>query len=299
MSLQLGRLSLKSLSVLSPLEGVSDVGFRSLCYSLGAAFTWTEMIRTEAIVKNNKATLDLIDTFDAQTPTGLQLLAKNPSVLHKALLKMVELSRTDEFKHFENISAIDINLGCPSPDVIREGAGPALLKRRSRLKEIFTVLSQFRDSNCMPNIGAVGCKIRLGLNYGEQKQKVYLHVIDAANEAGLNFVTVHGRNAQQRSRDKPTWEAIGECKRAAEMPIIGNGNIGSMTDAIDMIDRTSCDGVMIARAAIYNPWVFSRFVNEKREECEAAYPSLSDVDEMGGSTSTPASGGTPIRLRRM
>lgn len=102
---------MKSHALLSPLEGVSDVGFRELFYKLGAGFTWTEMIRADALGRKNQATLDLIDTYDSITPTGLQLLAKSPESLRKALVTFQQLSQSDCYSHFRNISAIDLNFG--------------------------------------------------------------------------------------------------------------------------------------------------------------------------------------------
>jgi tRNA-dihydrouridine synthase len=172
--------------MVSPMEGVSDGGFRNMCYRLGVGLTWTEMVRAAAVMKNNAATLDLIDTYSPPevTPTGVQLLVKSPVELINCLQKIEELAANGLRPHFNNIVAIDINLGCPSLDVIREGGnqyytncmyrlihysllmkgGPALLKRKKRLGEIFTTLSDWKKSTSLPNIGAVGCKIRLGLN---------------------------------------------------------------------------------------------------------------------------------------
>lgn len=132
---KLGKLALKSSAILSPLESVSDVGFRSLCGSLGAGLVWTEMIRAQAVCKNNKSALDLIDTFDGDhTPVGIQLLVKTPADLLNSLKHLEALSQTVERSHYKNISAVDLNFGCPSPSIIREGAGPALLKRRQRMR---------------------------------------------------------------------------------------------------------------------------------------------------------------------
>lgn len=261
MNLKLGSLSLSSKAILSPMESVSDIGFRNLCYSLGASLTWTEMIRADALCRNNKATLDLIDTFDSNTLTGIQLLVKSPDSLKLALQKIEELSLLDEYKHFNNIAAIDLNFGCPSLNVINEGAGPSLLKRRKRIFDIFQVLIDYKAKSILPKLGAVGCKIRLGLNQLEQDQKVYLPVIHSANELSLDYMVIHARHAKQRSRDLPTWAAIGEIKNIAKIPIIGNGNVFSSEDATTMMKQTNCDGIMIARAAIQNPWIFKELSN--------------------------------------
>src|SRR3954467_15078796 len=127
-SLTLGRLVLQSRVLLSPMESVSDAGFRRLCFEHGAAITWTEMIRARGVLKNNKSTLDLIDTHDPSTLTGLQLMVGNERELLACLQRLEELAASTH-PHFRNIQALDLNFGCPSPDVVRIGAGPALLKR--------------------------------------------------------------------------------------------------------------------------------------------------------------------------
>jgi tRNA-dihydrouridine synthase len=249
--LSIGGIPLPHRVILSPMEGVSDVGFRQLCHRLGADLTWTEMVRASGIVRKNKATLDLIDTFDPETPTGLQLFAVNERELAVALYTLEQLASTS-CPHFKNIIAIDLNFGCPSPEIIRIGAGPALLKRTNKMSVMFDKLAHWRKTTTLP-IKAIGAKIRLGLNQMEQDHKVYLRLIDAANQH-LDYLVVHARNAKQRSRDPPTWSAIREIKEKATIPIIGNGDVRTRTDMERMLAETGCDAVMVARAAIENPW---------------------------------------------
>mmetsp|Transcript_24897 Transcript_24897/g.35758 ORF Transcript_24897/g.35758 Transcript_24897/m.35758 type:complete len:145 (-) Transcript_24897:474-908(-) len=136
----------------------------------GASLTWTEMVRAQALLRGNKATYDLIDTYDS---TGLQLLVKNASQLHSVLKLIEDLAMNDVSKsHLKNIIAIDLNFGCPSPDIIREGAGPALLKRTKKISEIFHTLVEWKSVlTTLPNLKAVGCKIRLGLNESELRSQ--------------------------------------------------------------------------------------------------------------------------------
>ena len=195
-TLNIGSLQLKSRAMLSPLESVSDVGFRKICFNLGSSFTWTEMVRAQSIIRNNASALDLMDTFDSVTPTGIQLLAKSADELTRALNHIEYLASTTR-PHYKNIQAVDLNFGCPSPDVISEGAGPALLKRKSKLLQILQALSAWKKNNSLGNIGAVGIKIRLGLNLLEQNSKVYMNVIESANISGLDYIVVHARHAKQ------------------------------------------------------------------------------------------------------
>ncbi|CAM9282173.1 unnamed protein product [Ectocarpus fasciculatus] len=280
--MKLGSLVLKSRAILSPLESVSDVGFRSLCGELGAGITWTEMIRAQALAKGNRSAMDLIDTFDNSSayPTGIQLLAKTPSDLHYAL-EQLETSASDGTRpYYSNAVAIDLNFGCPSPSILREGAGPALLKRRKRLAELFSILVDWRNSTSLP-IGAIGCKIRLGLNQSEVNNKLYLSATDIAVECGLDYLTVHARHAAQRSSIPSNWIAIAEVKERVKdknISIIGNGDVYTAADAVRMRTTTGCDGVMIARGAIKNPWVFRDLVgnslfngNKEIERAETFY----------------------------
>jgi tRNA-dihydrouridine synthase B len=255
----IGTLHLQSKYLLAPMEGVSDVGFRRLCYAQGAGITWTEMVRASGVMRKNKATLDLIDTFDAETPTGLQLFVANERELFAALRIIDELAASTH-PHFNNIIAVDLNFGCPSPELIRIGAGPALMKRAAKMETIFKMLHDWKQTTKLP-IGACGAKIRLGMNAQEQEYKVYLRLIPAANKY-LDYLIVHARHAKQKSSDAPTWSAIAEIKAQCTIPVIGNGNVFNKEDAERMFSTTNCDGIMIARGAIRNPWVFKELIGK-------------------------------------
>jgi tRNA-dihydrouridine synthase len=239
--------------MLAPMEGVSDAAFRRLCFSNGAALTWTEMVRAAGIVRRNKATLDLIDTHDPETLTGVQLFVVNERELGVALYTLEQLAMSG-MPHLKNIRAVDLNFGCPSPDVIRIGAGPALLKRQAKMTTIFKMLHDWKQRTTL-DIGAVGAKIRLGLSPMEQEHRVYMRLIEPANSY-LDYLTVHARNAKQRSQDPASWGAIADINAAASIPVIGNGDAFTAADARRMMSETGCDGVMVARGAIENPWVF-------------------------------------------
>jgi len=232
---------------LSPMEGVSDLGFRKLCAQEGADMTFTEMIRADSIVRGNKATLSLIDTH-MKFAQGVQLLVSKPAILRKALEKI----------DFTNIKAVDLNFGCPSPDVVSKGGGPALLKRVSRMKNLLMVLKKHSPVPC-------GIKIRLGLNAREKKNKVYLKVVELANEAELDWIIVHSKTADQSSRDPIDLQALKEIIHASKIPVIGNGFVTDRESAEKMFDL-GCKGVMVARAAIGNPWVFKEIKGYSAEK---------------------------------
>lgn len=276
--MKLGSLELASPFILAPLESVSDAAFRRLCWSLGAGFTWTEMIRARGLARNNKSTIELIDSFDADVPTGLQLMVGNERELEEALTKVEALAATSH-PHFRNLRAVDLNFGCPSPEVIKIGAGPALLKRKNKLEAIFQGLRAWKARTSLP-IGAVTAKIRLGLNRAELDQKVYLPIVELANEL-LDGLTVHARHAREESSTPAHWEAIAEVKQRATVPIIGNGDVTSRETAERLMRETGCDGVMIARGAIRSPWIFRELTGrgsgqptlEELERAEAEWRS--------------------------
>ena len=283
-SFHTGALRLRSPFLLAPLEGVSDAAFRRLCFLQGAAITYTEMIRARGIAGHNRATLSLIDTVDEDVVTGIQLLATGPDELQRTLSALDELAATTH-PHFRNIVAIDLNFGCPSPDVIRAGAGPALLKRRSRMRALFEVLAGFCKQQRTLRVQSVSAKIRLGLHAQEQEHKVYLPVVEMANDT-LHHITIHARHAKQKSRDAPTWSAIGEAKAHAKIPVVGNGDVRSRADAEKMFRETGCDGFLIARAAIASPWCFHELQGQKfslsRSDLAAAEAAAATYDAHKG-----------------
>lgn len=259
MSLQLGTLPLSSPFILAPMESVTDCAYRRVCWDRGASLTWTEMIRARALARRNKSTLDLIDTFDAEVLTGVQLMVANERELADALA-VIDRAAESTHPHFRNLRAVDLNFGCPSPEVIRVGAGPALLKRRGKLEAIFSTLATWRRATSLP-IGAVGAKIRLGLNRLEQDQKVYLPIVELANRH-LDYLVVHARHARQDSSEPAQWGAIAECVARATVPIIGNGDVITRDDWTRLREQTGASGALIARGAIRSPWVFRGLLGE-------------------------------------
>ncbi len=268
--LRVGSLDLPNPFLLAPMESVSDAAYRRLCWEQGAAFTWTEMIRARALVRNNKSTLDLIDTTDPEVPTGVQLLVANERELLEALTKLEKLAASSH-PHFANITAIDLNFGCPSPEVIKVGAGPALLKRKAKLEVIFKTLATWKRGSALP-IKAIGAKLRLGLNRMEQDAKVWLPIVELAN-ASLDYLVLHARHARQQSADPPTWSAIAEAVSRAHIPIIGNGDVFSLADAQRLFRETGAAGALIARGAIRSPWIF----RELRGAGDGS-PTLAEID---------------------
>eukprot|EP00854_Cymbomonas_tetramitiformis_P025565 gene25565-31248_t len=213
------------------------------------------MIRAKSITAMH-GVINMIDSIDEGTPTGVQLLAATPSELRACLHTIEEQALSGCQPHWRNLSVIDLNFGCPKPEVAGQQLGPAMLKDPHTIASLFEVLAEFKSSSNL-NIGAVGAKIRLGMDAVEMQSKVYLPVLEEANNH-LDYLVVHGRHAAMKSSDLPLLDPIGEIKAraASSLAIIGNGNVSSADSAAHMMAYTGCDGVMVARAAIQNPWVF-------------------------------------------
>ncbi len=219
---------------LAPLEAVSDCAFRTLCYNYGADVTYTEMIRVDSLLRKNKSTLNMLDLKN-ETPTVIQLLAVKPAALQKFV---------DDFASY-NVKPIgfNLNLGCPSPEVIREGSGAALIKRVARVQELVRILKQLG----LP----VTIKMRLGLNQYEKDHKVYLNLIKDVDADGF---IVHARHAREKSMDPADWKVFEEIIKTGKK-IIANGDITRPVD-VEHFKKLGISEVMIARGATTNPAIF-------------------------------------------
>jgi tRNA-dihydrouridine synthase B len=279
MTLSLGPLRLRNPYLLAPMEGVSDIGFRKLCFSLGASLTFTEMVRGAAFVRGNSATLDLIDTYDAGTLTGAQFITKGPEELNKIIGEFFELRERKGFSHLKNIKAIDLNFGCPSEDIIRVGLGPAMLKRTARMEGIFRTLRAAVKAH--DDSIAVGAKLRLGLNQGEKERRIVHRLVPAIN-ANLDYVAVHAKHAGQRGSEPADWNVLRDLRDIITIPLIGNGGVFTADDAHRMMRETSVDGVMVSRGAAKNPWMFRALARNGPElpsaaEVEAAWKQYKEM----------------------
>ncbi len=219
---------------LAPLEGVTDCAFRTLCYQYGADLTFTEMIRVDSLVKRNKSSLSLLDLKN-DTPTGVQLLAVKADILKVFVRNFASFSFQPQ--------CFNLNLGCPSPDVIVQGGGAALVKRTKRVAELVRILQTLGYP--------VSVKIRLGLNALEKEHKVYLHLL---HEVDADAFIVHARHARQKSSEAADWSIFSECLDTGKH-IIPNGDISTLEDIL-YFKKLGIKEVMIGRAAVHNPSIF-------------------------------------------
>ena len=223
--------------ILAPLDGISDQPFRWICRSMGSALTYTEFINVLDVPMN----LDYIEKrtcfSKSERPIGFQLYGKDPDKILKAA-QILSKKKPDFF---------DINLGCSVKRVAGRGAGAGLLKNPESIKSIITKLV----NNIKTPITA---KIRLGWDQDTLNYRDLSRIIE---DSGAVMIAVHARARDQNWQESANWNAIREIKEAVQIPVIGNGDVTSKKDIQIMIKQTGCDAVMIGRAAIGNPWIFS------------------------------------------
>lgn len=249
MHFKIANIGLKNRLVLAPMYRATDLAFRLLCREQGAALCYSEMVNSEALIRNNKAAQALSLSCEEDRPLAMQVFGARVQSMKKAA---EILCREHKFDF------LDLNLGCPSDNVINQGAGSALLKRPKRITEIIASWQDFGKP--------VTAKIRSGQNV--------LHTIRLAKEierAGASAIAVHARPIKQKNKGLVDFVAIKRVKKAVGIPVIGNGGVKDRADFERMLEKTGCDAVMIGSAAIGNPGVFAEILGKKPISRERAF----------------------------
>jgi len=235
---KIGSLPVYGDLILSPMDGFSDLPFRSVCRGLGSALSYTEFINALDILQCHPFVDEKLAFLPEERPVVFQVFDSEPERLLEVALRLQE--------HGPDV--MDVNMGCSARTVSGRGAGAGLLREPAKIARIFSLLSRALE---VPVTG----KIRLGW---DDKSRNYLEVARAVEENGGKLIAVHARTRQQGYTGQADWQAIGEVKAAVSIPVLGNGDVRTVADVERMKALTGCDGVMIGRAAIGNPWIFSR-----------------------------------------
>jgi tRNA-dihydrouridine synthase B len=229
-------------AILSPMDGFSDWPFRSLCRAFGSAMSYTEFIRAGNIVRAFKHMAMRMKFDETERPVVIQIYGEDVDEVVKAAL-MVQTKRPD---------IIDINMGCPAKNVIHHGAGVGMMRTPVKVARLFRKLSAVLE---VP----VTAKIRLGW----ENYRSYKLIARIVEENGGAAIAVHGRTKEQGYGGEADWDAIAEVKATVKIPVIGNGDVRTPADIDRMKAHTGCEAVMIGRAAVGNPWIFSRLDREQ------------------------------------
>lgn len=237
-NLNIGGVPLKSHAVLAPMAGVSDRAYRELCVRFGAAYCVSEMVSSKALSFNSKKSEELMEISDLERPCGIQIFGDDPKCMADAAKHALE-NKPD---------IIDINMGCPAPKISSTGSGSALMKNPRLCGEIVKAVTAVTD---IP----VTVKIRKGWDDDSVNA---VEVAKICESAGAAAITVHGRTRQQYYKPPVDYDIIRAVRESVSVPVIANGDIDSAERAKEVMDITGCDLVMIGRATLGNPWIFSQ-----------------------------------------
>jgi nifR3 family TIM-barrel protein len=263
MPLQIGPLTLDVPVVLAPMAGVTNAAFRSICREYGAGLYVSEMIMARALLNPNGAKSWQRAAFDpGETPRSMQLYGTDPVVVGEAVRVLCDNNMVDH---------IDMNFGCPAPKVTRKGGGSAVPARPALLRAIVKAAVAAATPYGIP----ITIKFRIGL---DDTLINMLRTGKIGEEEGVKAIALHARTTEQRYSGHARWDAIGELKQhVTTIPVLGNGDIWDAQDAIDMMNKTGCDGVVIGRGCLGRPWLFRDLVDVFNGRTPQPAPTVGEI----------------------
>ncbi|GAA1540371.1 tRNA dihydrouridine synthase DusB [Brevibacterium picturae] len=261
--LRIGPIELPSPVVLAPMAGITNTAFRRLCREYGGGLYVTEMVTSRALVERSPKSMRIIRHEPFETPRSVQLYGVDPVTIGQAVRMLVEEDRADH---------IDLNFGCPVPKVTRKGGGSALPWKKDLFESIVTTAVAEADRGGIP----LTVKMRKGIDKDHQ---TFLDAGEMARNAGVAAVALHGRSAADLYSGQADWDAIARLKDhlGDTVPVLGNGDIFAAEDALEMMRKTGCDGVVIGRGCQGRPWLFGDLENALSGSDERFRPGLAEV----------------------
>ena len=253
--------------VLAPMAGITNSAFRTLCREQGAGLFVSEMVTARALIERHPETMRLITPGKGETPRSVQLYAVDPVVVGKAITMLMEENLADH---------IDLNFGCPVPKVTRRGGGAALPFKR----KLFSAIVESSVKAAAPFGVPVTVKMRVGIN---SDHHTFLEAGKSAADAGVAWVALHARTAEQMYEGQADWSAIArlvEHMAPTGVPVLGNGDIWSGADGVRMVNETGCAGVVVGRGCLGRPWLFADLVSAFKGEASPAQPTLFEVRQV-------------------
>lgn len=235
---QIGPVRLSGPAVLAPMAGVCNLAFRLLCKEQGAALVCSEFVSAKALMMGNEKSRRMLAVHPSEHPVSIQIFGSAPEEVRIAA-QAVEEAGAD---------IVDFNMGCPVPKVIKAEAGAALMRHPEKAQRIIEAM-----------VKAVSIPVTVKMRAGWDERSI--DAVDLARrfeDAGIAAIAIHGRTRDQGRSGRANWDIIGQVKEAVRIPVFGNGDVTTPELALEMIRHTGCDGVMIGRGALGNPWIFGR-----------------------------------------
>lgn len=254
--MNIGNLIIDSPILLAPMAGITDMVFRILCKEQGCGLVFTEMVSAKAIMYNNPKTDVLLQTNEKEEPVGVQLFGNDPKIIADIANQI----------NNDKIALFDINMGCPVPKIVNNGEGSALMRNPKLIGKIIKTVSNSVDK-------PVTVKIRKGIDGNINA----VEIAKIAEENGAMAITIHGRTREEYYSGTADWDIIKEVKKSVSIPVIGNGDIFTAIDAKKMFEYTNCDGVMVARGAQGNPWIFREINSYLHSGIIPERPSIEEI----------------------
>lgn len=249
--MKIKNLEIKSNTPLymAPMAGVTDLTFRGICTKLGADITCTEMVSAKALSYKNKNTAELLKKSSDEKIVAVQLFGSEPEIMAEEAKKIEE-----------SFDIIDVNMGCPVPKIVNNGEGSALMKNPKLAEKIVSAMAKKLDK-------PLTVKFRLGFDEEHINAAEFAKMLEGA---GASAITLHARTRKQMYEGKADWNAIADVVSAVKIPVFGNGDVFIAEDALKMKNETGVAGIMIARGAMGNPWIFknAKAILDGEDLCE-------------------------------
>ena len=236
--MKIGNLKLENKVFLSPMAGVTDLPFRLICKEHDCGMLYTEMINAKALCYDDENTKKMLKMEEAEHPVAVQIFGSDPEYMGRAAEIMNQYSN----------EILDINMGCPAPKVVKNGDGSALMRNPKLAEQVLKAVVKNSEK-------PVTLKIRKGWDDDSINA---VEIAKIAEACGISALAIHGRTREQYYSGKADWNIIAQVKETISIPVIGNGDVFSVEDAINMQNKTNCDAIMIGRGAQGNPWIFKR-----------------------------------------
>lgn len=225
--------------MLAPLAGVTDVAFRIICEKYGADKTFTEMASVNAMVYDNKQTDEILYISEKEKHANIQIFGRDPYKIERAI--------KEKINPIDNITDLSFNMGCPAPKIFKNGEGAAIMKEPDLVAKITKILVESTNKK-------VNVKFRSGV---DDTHRNFVEIGKICEDNGVDYVILHGRTREQQYSGNANWDDIKKLKEALTIPVIANGDVFYVDDFIKIIETTNADGVMLARGAMGNPFLFS------------------------------------------